>query len=64
MLGRRERQEPELFVAGSLRELVPDDHVLVRTDRVLDLGWLRTEVEPRMVSRRGGQGSTVKERCG
>ncbi len=33
-------------MAGSLRELLPDDHVLVRVDRVLDLGWLRAEVEP------------------
>jgi transposase len=33
-----------LVFAGSLRELIPDDHVLVRVDRVLDLGWLRTEV--------------------
>jgi transposase len=46
MLGRRERRQPELFVAGSLRELLPDEHVLVRVDRVLDLGWLRAEVEP------------------
>ena len=29
---------------GSLRQLVPEDHVLVRVDRVLDLGWLREEV--------------------
>jgi transposase len=40
MLGRKERRQPELFVAGSLRELLPDDHVLVRVDRVLDLSWL------------------------
>ncbi len=46
MLGRRERTQPELFVAGSLRELLPDEHVLVRVDRVLDLGWLRGQVEP------------------
>jgi hypothetical protein len=44
MLGRKERRQPELFVAGSLRELLPDDHVLVRVDRVLDLGWLHEEV--------------------
>lgn len=44
MLGQKERNQLELFVAGSLRELVPDDHVLVRVDRVLDLGWLREEV--------------------
>ncbi len=31
-------------MAGSLRDLIPDDHVLVRVGRVLDLGWLRGEV--------------------
>ena len=46
MLGRRERRQPELCVAGSLRGLVPDDHILARVDRVLGLGWLRSEVEP------------------
>ncbi len=45
MLGRKERDQLELFIAGSLRELVPDDHILVRVDRVLDLSWLREEVE-------------------
>jgi transposase len=44
MLGRKERRQPELFVAGSLRELIPGDHVLVRVDQVLDLGWLRAEL--------------------
>ena len=31
-------------MTGSLRQLVPDDHVLARVDRVLDLSWLRSEV--------------------
>lgn len=44
MLGRKDRRQPELFVAGSLRELLPEDHVLVRVDRVLDLSWLAGEV--------------------
>jgi transposase len=44
MLGFKERGQPELFVTGSLRQLLPDDHVLVRVDRVLDLSWLRDEV--------------------
>src|SRR3712207_419531 len=43
---RRERRQPGLFVACSLRELLSDNHVLVRVGRVLDLGWLRAEVEP------------------
>jgi transposase len=44
MLGRKDRDQPELFITGSLRQLVPDDHILVRVDRVLDLSWLRDEV--------------------
>ena len=44
MLGQKDRCQPELFVAGSLRQLLPDDHILVRVDRVLDLSWLREEV--------------------
>jgi transposase len=43
MLGRKERDQLELFVTGSLRQLVPDDHILARVDRVLDLSWLRDE---------------------
>ncbi len=43
MLGRKERGQLELFITGSLRDLVPDDHVLVRIDRLLDLSWLRAE---------------------
>jgi transposase len=44
MLGRRERGQQELFITGSLRQLVPDDHILARVDRVLDLSWLPDEV--------------------
>jgi transposase len=44
MLRRRERDQLEFFVCGSLRDLVPDDHILARVDRVLDLSWLHEEV--------------------
>lgn len=44
MLGRRARGQLEFFVCGSLRDLVPDDHILARVYRVLDLGWLHAEV--------------------
>ena len=44
MLGHKERDQGELFITGSLRQLLPDDHILVRVDRVLDLAWLRAEV--------------------
>jgi hypothetical protein len=33
MLGRKERDQLELFVTGSLRQLIPDEHVLVRVYR-------------------------------
>ncbi|CDX43809.1 transposase [Mesorhizobium sp. ORS 3359] len=44
MLGRKERDQLELFMTGSLRQLIPDDHILAKVDRVLDLSWLRGEV--------------------
>ena len=44
MLERKGRDQLELFITGSLEQLVPEDHVLARVDRVLDLGWLREEV--------------------
>src|SRR5512134_2979888 len=44
MLGSKERGQLELFVSGSLRQLIPEDHLLTRVDRVLDLSWLREEV--------------------
>jgi transposase len=44
MLGRKERNQLELFITGSLRQLISDDHVLVRVDRVLDLSWSRQDV--------------------
>ena len=45
MLGHKERSQGELFITGSLRQLLPDDHVLVRVDGVLDLSWLRGEID-------------------
>ena len=43
MLGGARTEQFEFFV-GSLRDLIPDEHVLARVDRVLDLSWLRAEV--------------------
>ena len=33
MLGHKERDQLELFITGSLRQLIPDEHVLARVDR-------------------------------
>lgn len=44
MIGEQQRWQEDLFVAAPLRDLIPDDHILKRVDRVLDLSWLRDEV--------------------
>lgn len=44
MIGKQDRWQEDLFVAGPLRDLIPDDHVLKRVNQVLDLSWLRDEV--------------------
>jgi len=44
MLGRQEWGQDDLFVTGSLRDLIPDDYILKRVNKVLDLSWLREEV--------------------
>jgi len=45
MLGTQKRWQEDLFVAGPLSSLIPDDHILKRVDKVLDLSWLRDEVK-------------------
>ena len=44
MIGKQERWQEDLFVAGPLSLLIPDDHILKRVDKVLDLSWLRRDV--------------------
>lgn len=46
MIGNQQRWQEDLFIAGPLSSLVPDDHILKRVDKVLDLSWLRKEVVP------------------
>jgi transposase len=45
VIGNQERWQEELFVAGPLSWLIPDDHILKLVDKVLDLSWLRDEVK-------------------
>jgi transposase len=56
MLGRQARWQEDLFVAGPLRDLVPDDHILKRVDAVLDLSWLRDAVRGLYNERTGRPG--------
>lgn len=43
MLGERRPEQYEFF-AGSLRDLIPNDHVLAKVSRVLNLSWLTDDV--------------------
>ena len=45
VIGSQERWQEELFVAGPLSSLIPEDHILKLVDKVLDLFWLRDEVQ-------------------
>jgi len=44
MLDRKDRSQQALFIPGSLKDYVPEDHILKRVNNVLDLSWLREEV--------------------
>lgn len=44
MQSKRERRQDELFIASSLSALIPDDHILKRVDRILDLSWIHDAV--------------------
>lgn len=37
MIGRQERWQADLFVAGGLTDLIPDDHILKLREEVRDL---------------------------
>jgi len=44
MVGERKKDQDELFIVGSLKELIPDDYVLKRVDAAVDFSWIRAEV--------------------
>lgn len=49
-----------LFIPGSLRSFIPDDHILVQVEAILDLSWLRDEVRD-CYDTRGGRPSIPPE---
>jgi transposase len=44
VIGNQERWQEDLFIAGPLSSLIPNDHILKQVDTVLDLSWFRKEV--------------------
>jgi transposase len=47
MIGKRNRSVQSLFITGDIEQFIPDDHILKRVDRFLDLSWLRAAVKDR-----------------
>jgi transposase len=45
MIGKRDRKNRRLFIAGDIEQFIPEDHILKRVDRFLDLSWLSEEVK-------------------
>jgi len=41
MIGRKNREQRTLFIAGDIEQFIPEDHILKRVDSILDLIWLR-----------------------
>ena len=46
MMGRRRRDQGQLFYAFRLDEMVPDDHLVRKIGALLDLSWVYTELAP------------------
>ena len=44
MIGKQDRDQRTLFIAGDLADFIPDDHILKQVHKVLDLSWLRQAV--------------------
>lgn len=47
MMGDPVGRQGRLFYEFDLEDMLPDDHLLRRIDRVLDISWLRDEMKPR-----------------
>ena len=47
MQTRKDRWQEDLFIASPLSALVPEDHILKRVDKVLDLSWIHEAVQDR-----------------
>ena len=45
MIGKKGRSQRTLFIPGDIEDIIPHDYILKRVDKVLDLSWLRKEVE-------------------
>ena len=44
MIGTQSNAQATLFIPGDIRDYIPDDYILARVDKILDLSWLKKTV--------------------
>jgi transposase len=44
MIGKQDRKQRHLFIAGDIDQFIPEDHILRSVDRMLDLSWLQKDL--------------------
>ncbi len=44
MIGKQSNAQATLFIPGDIRDYIPDDYILARVDKILDLAWLEKTV--------------------
>jgi hypothetical protein len=53
MIGRKKAVQPTLFVPGDIRDFIPDDHILVRVNKILNLDWVEDAVSDKYCQTNG-----------
>jgi transposase len=56
MIGKKDRSQRSLLIPGTIEDFIPEDHILKRVDKVLNLSWLREEVESSYCEENGRPG--------
>ena len=63
MLGRKEQDQLELFITGSLRQLISDEHALARVDRCSTCLSSGKKSPNAIASTMAGPGAIPRWRC-
>jgi transposase len=53
MIGKKKSLQPTLFVPGNIRDFIPDDHILVKVNKILKLDWLEDAVSDKYCKTNG-----------
>ena len=56
MIGKQDRWQEDLFVAGALRELIPKDHILKQVDAAVGSSWVEEEIRETYCEENGRAG--------